>query len=67
MISSVFLADEVVVLAVDGRDDAARLGRTTPMMVLISVLLPLPLVPSKRTVSRAPTFNDTLWRTRTDP
>src|SRR4051812_7080401 len=43
------------------------LGRTMPMMQRISVLLPLPLVPSSATVSDARTSSDTSSRTRTAP
>ena len=38
-----------------------------PMMHLISVLLPLPLVPSSTTVAPEPTFIDTSSMTRTAP
>ena len=38
-----------------------------PMMHFISVLLPLPLVPSSATVSPAPTVSDTSSSTRTAP
>ena len=41
------------------------LGRTSPMMHFMSVLLPLPLVPSSTTVSPAPTLTDTSSITRT--
>ena len=43
------------------------LGRTMPMMHFMSVLLPLPLVPSSTTISPAPTLSDTFSRTRTAP
>src|SRR5262249_10603399 len=43
------------------------LGRTMPMMHFISVLLPLPLVPSSTTVSPEPTSSDTSSSTRTAP
>src|SRR5258707_6041502 len=42
-------------------------GRTMPRMHFISVLLPLPLVPSSTTVSPAATFIDTSSSTRTAP
>ena len=42
-------------------------GGTMPMMHFISVLLPLPLVPSSTTVSPASIFIDTRSSTRTDP
>ena len=40
-------------------DSRPRSGRTRPMMHFISVLLPLPLVPSKATVSPASTCSVT--------
>src|SRR5262245_31789878 len=43
------------------------LGRTIPMMHLMSVLLPLPLVPSSTTVLPAATLSDTSSRTRAWP
>src|ERR1043166_1166944 len=43
------------------------LGRTMPMMHFMSVLLPLPLVPSSTTVSPALTVSDTSSSTRTAP
>ena len=43
------------------------LGRTMPMMHFMSVLLPLPLVPSSTTVSPAFTVSDTSSSTRTAP
>ena len=43
------------------------LGRTMPMMHFISVLLPLPLVPSSATVSPAFTVIETSSITRTAP
>ena len=43
------------------------LGRTSPMTHFISVLLPLPLVPSSTTVSPAPTLIETSSITRTAP
>ena len=43
------------------------LGRTSPMTHFISVLLPLPLVPSSTTVSPAPTSIETSSITRTAP
>ena len=42
-------------------------GRTMPMMHFISVLLPLPLVPSSTTVSPALTSSVTSSSTRTAP
>jgi hypothetical protein len=42
-------------------------GRTIPMMHLMSVLLPLPLVPSRTTVLPAATLSETSSRTRTWP
>ena len=42
-------------------------GRTSPMTHFISVLLPLPLVPSSTTVSPSLTFNETFSMTRTAP
>jgi hypothetical protein len=42
-------------------------GVTMPMMHLISVLLPLPLVPSSATVSPSRTSIDTPCSTRTAP
>ena len=61
-------ADEVVALAVDLGDDAARRAAARcPMMHFISVLLPLPLVPSSTTVSPAATFSETSSITRTAP
>ena len=67
-ICSVAHADQVVLLAVDLGDDAARrTARTMPMMHFISVLLPLPLVPSSATVSPAFTVIETSSITRTAP
>src|SRR5712691_7340604 len=43
------------------------LGRTMPMMHFMSVLLPLPLVPSSTTVSPELTLSDTSSSTRTAP
>ena len=43
------------------------LGRTSPMMHFIKVLLPLPLVPSSTTVSPPPTATETSSSTRTAP
>ena len=43
------------------------LGRTWPMMLRISVVLPLPLVPSSTTVSPAGTVSVTSSSTRTAP
>ncbi len=44
-----------------------REGRSSPMMHFISVLLPLPLVPSSATVSPWHTCSDTPCSTRTAP
>src|SRR6185503_6956508 len=60
-------ADKVELFAVDLRDDAAVLGRTMPITHFISVLLPLPLVPSKTTASPALTLSETSSITRTAP
>jgi hypothetical protein len=49
------------------RAHLAGLGLTMPMMHLISVLLPLPLVPSSATVSPSRTSIDTPCSTRTAP
>ena len=43
------------------------LGRTMPITHFISVLLPLPLVPSSTTVSPLATLSDTPCSTRTAP
>ena len=42
-------------------------GATIPMMQLMSVDLPLPLVPSSTTVSPESTETDTPCSTRTEP
>src|SRR5215510_11512252 len=42
-------------------------GATMPMMHLMSVLLPLPLVPRRATVSPSRTSIETPWSTRTAP
>jgi hypothetical protein len=42
-------------------------GATRPTMHLMSVDLPLPLVPSSATVCPAPTSSETPCSTRTDP
>ena len=42
-------------------------GRTMPMTHFITVLLPLPLVPSSATVSPEATDSDTPCSTRTEP
>ena len=44
-----------------------RVGRTMPMTHFISVLLPLPLVPSSATVSPFFTESETPCRARTAP
>src|SRR5262245_51349856 len=44
-----------------------RSGQTMPMRHLMSALLPLPLVPSKATVSPSRTSMETPCRTRTAP
>ena len=43
------------------------LGRTMPMMHFISVILPLPLVPSSTTVSPDLALSETSSSTRTAP
>ena len=42
-------------------------GGTIPMMHFMSVLLPLPLVPRRTTVSPASALSETSWITRTAP
>src|SRR5205814_5777274 len=51
----------------DSRRISPGSGATMPMMHLMSVLLPLPLVPSSATVSPSRTSRDTPCSTRTAP
>jgi hypothetical protein len=46
---------------------APAVGRTIPMMALSKVVLPLPLVPSRATVSPAATTSETPCSARTAP
>ena len=67
-ISSVVRADQVCACARRSRATIVpALGRTMPMMHFISVLLPLPLVPSSATVSDGRTSSVTSSSTRTEP
>ena len=53
-----------IVVEIDG-EKHDLVGRTSPMMHFMRVLLPLPLVPSRTTVSPAPTVTETSSITRT--
>ena len=55
-----------IIAAIDGVNHDL-IGRTMPMMHFISVLLPLPLVPSNATVSDGRTSSVTSSSTRTEP
>src|SRR5262245_47880861 len=66
-ISSVDRAVRSIRAPSDSRMISPPSGRTMPMRHLMSVLLPLPLVPSKATVSPSRTSMETPCRTRTAP